>query len=569
MKNNERNKLKLFLLENFFQNVDIERLCFRVTRNKSSSPVRLFLNDAYARAIALITRDQFILISRFLLVAIYYLIIFFCWQPKRLEEYFLIIHAPILGYVLLCFIGSRFFGFRTIHTVLTLFDIILISLSYYYLPFWSANGSIIIYLAGIIVNISYRGPIQGLITALVGSSLFIIIVAPIMAPKNLLNFSSQLINIYLVILLVCLLSNKAKQALIVSEIEKDESKKQYRQLQVLLRIAKEINGELELDKLLFLLIQKADELTKSEAGGIILLDDDQVYRIKATTKMPKTFWEQEISPGSGLPGKVLTEKKTVFDKKYLPEHPTDHHCDLDHYQFAIASPIWSKGTILGLIFLLRGHQGKSYTNDDKLILETLSEHAASAVMNAKLFKQTTTLSLHDYLTGIGNLRFFYQQLEHTFAVAVRYQHPFSLMIVDSDSLKLINDRYGNAQGFEHIKQLAELLKNSVRSSDIIARYDRDMFMVILPQTTLVETVNLAKRIQNRVYETPLIICNEVVTTTVSIGLSSFPEHADTPKSLINAVESALYKAKLLGKNQIVTAVTKPQIFEKKEHSDDL
>ncbi|HBE76484.1 MAG TPA: hypothetical protein DDW65_01690, partial [Firmicutes bacterium] len=129
--------------------------------------------------------------------------------------------------------------------------------------------------------------------------------------------------------------------------------------------------------------------------------------------------------------------------------------DLEHYQFAVASPIWRKNTILGLIFLLRNHQG-NYTNDDKLILETLSEHAASAVVNAKLFKLTTSLSLHDYLTGVGNLRFFYQQLEYIFAVAERYQQSFSLMIVDSDSLKLINDGYGNAQGFGHIKQLAEL-----------------------------------------------------------------------------------------------------------------
>jgi len=526
-----------------------------VTRSKSSSPVRLFLNDACAQAIALVTRDQFILISRFLLVAIYYLIIFFCWQPKRLAGCFLITYAPILGYLLLCFIGSRFFGVRTTHIVLTLFDIILISFAYYYLPYWSANGSIIIYLAGIIVNISYGGPIQGLILTLLGSSLFIIIATPTIAPNNLLNFNSQLININLVILFVCLLNNKTKQALIISEFEKDESKKQYHQLQVLLRIAKEINGELEIDKLLFLLVQKADELTKSEAGGIILLDDDQIYRIKATSGMPKTFWEQEISPGAGLPGKVLTEKKTVFDKKNLFEHLPDHYCDLEHYQFAVASPIWRKNTILGLIFLLRNHQG-NYTNDDKLILETLSEHAASAVVNAKLFKLTTSLSLHDYLTGVGNLRFFYQQLEYIFAVAERYQQSFSLMIVDSDSLKLINDGYGNAQGFGHIKQLAELLKNSVRSSDIIARYDRDMFMVILPHTTLVETVNLAKRIQNRVYETPLIICDQVITTTVSIGLASFPDHADTAESLINAVESALHNAKTLGKNQIVTANTK-------------
>ena len=255
-------------------------------------------------------------------------------------------------------------------------------------------------------------------------------VLPSLTPDNLFAFYFRLVNLNLVTLLFCLLGAKTKQALQTCEIEKDESKKQYHQLQVLSRIAKEINSELEIDKLLFLIIQKAGELTKSQAGGIILMDEDQVYRIKATNGMPKAFWDQEISPESGLPGMVLTEKRTVFDKKLAADPTPDHQCDLEHYRFAIASPIWRKGDILGLIFLLRGRQSSGYTKDDKLILETLSEHAASAVTNAKQFKITTTLSLKDYLTGVGNLRFFYQQIEHAFAVAERYQQPFSLMIVD-------------------------------------------------------------------------------------------------------------------------------------------
>jgi diguanylate cyclase (GGDEF)-like protein len=434
-----------------------------------------------------------------------------------------------------------------------LIDFTLISLGYHYLPVLISNGIFFIYLVGIIINIFYGGSLSSLSLSLLASIGFSLAIVPSLTPENLFNFYFRLVNLNLVTLLICLLGARTKKALLTCETEKDESKKQYHQLQVLSRIAKEINSELEIDKLLFLIIQKAGELTNSQAGGIILQDDDRIYRIKATNGMPKTFWEKEISPGTGLPGRVLTEKKTVFDKKITPASIADYHCDLDNYHFAIASPIWRKGEILGLIFLLHGRQHNGYTKDDKLILETLSEHAASAVANAKLFKLTTTLSLHDYLTGVGNLRFFYQQLEHTFAVAERYQQPFSLMIVDSDSLKQINDQFGNTQGFQHIKQLAEIIKNTIRSSDSMARYDRDMFMIILPQTNLMETLKLAERIRINVAETPFIINDQKINTTVSIGLVSYPVHADSIQSLITMVDAALYKAKRLGKNQLVTA----------------
>jgi diguanylate cyclase (GGDEF)-like protein len=514
-----------------------------------SSPVRLFFHKCSSH----LTTDRFILISRFILITLNYLIIFYWWQPKWLNHSYFTIYFFVFCYGLFCFTGSRFFTFRTLNLILTLIDVTLISIGYYYLPVFISNGSFFICMVGIVINALYGGPLSSLSLSLLASVGFSLAALPILSPNHLFNFYFQLVNLNLVTLLICLLGAKTKKALQTCEIEKNESKKQYHQLQVLSRIAKEINSELEIDKLLFLIIHKAGELTKSPAGGIILRDEDQVYRIKATNGMPKIFWEKEISPEAGLLGMVFTEKKTIFDKRLASDPTTDHQCDLEHYRFAIASPIWRKGEILGLIFLLRGRQTSGYTKDDKLILETLSEHAASAVSNAKQFKITTTLSLNDYLTGVGNLRFFYQQIEHTFTVAERYQQPFSLMIVDSDSLKQVNDQYGNAQGFRHIKELAEILKNTTRSSDLIARYDRDMFMIILPQTNLPETLKIAERIHMNVAKAPLSINGLLINTTVCIGLATYPTHADSVQSLITAVEAALHKAKHFGKNQIVTA----------------
>ncbi|MGE5583730.1 MAG: diguanylate cyclase [Bacillota bacterium] len=500
-----------------------------------------------------LTADRFILAVRFILVVLNYLIIFCSWQSDKLEHFYLFISGSILIYGLLCFAGSSLINIRALHFILTLSDFVIVSAGFYYLPPYIADGTYFIYFVGIVINILYGGYLSSLGLSLLASVGLGMAVWPSLKAEKTLYLYSRLLNLNLVTLAICFLGLKIREIIKSVESEKEESKKQYHQLQVLSRIAKEINGELEIDKLLFLIIKKADELTKSQAGGIILKDSDEIYRIKATNGMAKTFLEKEIALGVGLPGRVLTERKTVCDRNPSFDPNGEAACDLDHYRFAIAAPIWWKGDILGLLFLLRGRQANSFTKDDKLLLETLSEHAAIAVSNARLFKMTASLSLNDYLTGVGNLRFFYQQLEHTFAVAERYQQPFSLMAVDSDSLKQINDQYGTAQGFKHIKQLAGILKNTIRGSDLIARYDRDMFMIILPHTDVAETLKLAERIRSLVNESPIIINGQPVHTTVCIGLASYPGHAGSMQALVSAVESALYRAKRLGQNQLLVA----------------
>ena len=350
-----------------------------------------------------------------------------------------------------------------------------------------------------------------------------------------------------------MLGSKIRNTINLVELEKEETKKQLHRLQALSRIAREIASELEPEKLLLLILQKATELTGSKAGGIILNDNhDQIYRIKAAKGLPKTLIGHEVSPGSGLAGRVLAERKTFREKGPEAFVLTDHQLDLEHFKFAIAAPIWSREEVMGLIFLLRENNSVQFSKDDQLILETLSEHAAIAVVNANLFKLTASLTQKDYLTGVGNLRFFTEQLEHHLAMTRRYQQECSILVVDSDSLRKINNLYGNPQGFRHIKQLAECLKNAIRSSDLIARYDRDIFMIILPHTNILEAEELGKRIQALVADSPLIIDAQAIHSTVCIGVASYqPPEISTAKSLVTAVEHALRQAKQSGQNQLV------------------
>ncbi|MEA4882543.1 MAG: sensor domain-containing diguanylate cyclase [Clostridia bacterium] len=184
------------------------------------------------------------------------------------------------------------------------------------------------------------------------------------------------------------------------------------------------------------------------------------------------------------------------------------------------------------------------------LLTTIAATAAVAVENARLYQRARELSLTDDLTGLGNYRFFGDILEKEMEQAKRRGGIVSLVMLDSDSLKFVNDRYGHVYGDLHLKELARSVEAIIRKSDIAARYAGDEFMVILPDTDLRDAAIMAERLRTRVENSPLHIDGEPVTTTVSIGVVSYPVAGATVDELTKAVDCAMYKAKRGGKNRV-------------------
>lgn len=504
----------------------------------------------------LFLNERSILIARLAIVILNYWFIFH--RPQAYGSINNSIHFSIplffLVYGLLVWFGPNFFSYRKVNTILSFPEILLVSFGFYLYPNELMAGGFLLYLVGIIANVLYGGYLSSIFFSLLVNLCYISAVFHYLNPEQHQHFYLLLLNFNLITILVSIIGWKIKKMLETIQFEKEESKKQLFRLQTLSRITKEITSELELDKLLNLIVQKTSELMKSNVGGIITLESDNFYRIKAAKGIPKNLIGKEVQPNIGLLGHSLNERKITFLK--IDDKIMDTASPLDEqYSFLISSPILSKGEFLGLIFLLSKSQTSPLTKDDKLILETMSEYAAIGMVNANLFKTTASLGVNDYLTGVGNLRYFYQQLEHCLAVAERYQQSCSLMMIDSDCFREIKNTYGNTQGFNHIKNLAEILKTTIRTCDLIARYDRDIFMIILPQTTLDEAIVLGERIKSQVVNSPGNIDGKPITTTVSIGIASYPAQAKNIKTLVNAVESALRQAAKLGNNQLVAATT--------------
>jgi len=164
------------------------------------------------------------------------------------------------------------------------------------------------------------------------------------------------------------------------------------------------------------------------------------------------------------------------------------------------------------------------------------------LQRAKLLSET------DDLTGLFNTRGFAIAANRLFGQAVRYDRPASLLMVDSDNLKGVNDAYGHDAGNRLLRHLAAAIQGELRATDVPARYGGDEFIVLLPETPAKGAQDVAERIRKAISATPLAVDGRAIACTVSIGVACFPDDAHDPIRLVELADSALYRAKRNGRN---------------------
>lgn len=160
------------------------------------------------------------------------------------------------------------------------------------------------------------------------------------------------------------------------------------------------------------------------------------------------------------------------------------------------------------------------------------------------------LSETDDLTGLMNLRAFAGVLEKESAKASRYARSYSLLMIDADGLKQVNDRHGHEAGNRLIKMVAETIGACLRGSDTLARYGGDEFVALLPETDQKKALSVADRIRTSVANSSFDLHGQRVATTVSVGVASFPDHGDDPRVILEHADKAMYRSKAAGRNQV-------------------
>ncbi|MGH8661216.1 MAG: sensor domain-containing diguanylate cyclase [Burkholderiales bacterium] len=223
-------------------------------------------------------------------------------------------------------------------------------------------------------------------------------------------------------------------------------------------------------------------------------------------------------------------------------------------------PLAAHGESVGLLFLQRLQtaaraQEVGVAPESKLQLATaVGEEISLALANLKLRDTLRQQSLRDPLTGLYNRRFLEEYLVHERVRATRKNRPLSVIMLDIDHFKRVNDTFGHDAGDAVLRRMGLVLQGHVRGSDIACRIGGEEFALLLPEASLVTAYQRAERILDTVRHMQIKYRGQVLgAITISLGVAAFPKHGDTPEALIRAADQALYQAKQGGRNKLASA----------------
>ncbi len=235
-------------------------------------------------------------------------------------------------------------------------------------------------------------------------------------------------------------------------------------------------------------------------------------------------------------------------KEEIDKYLNDPLLMVFHTTELIVMPLKAKDKVNGLIIADNFFTQKPIEEKDIRIFTMLANQAGLAIENSQLYEKIRLQSHTDTVTSLWNHGFFQSQLSSEIEAARKQNFPTSLIILDIDDFKKLNDSHGHQIGDEILKDIAVILKESSRESDFVCRYGGEEFSLILTKTHTEQACTIAERIRQKV-EQKLFTALQL-HVTVSVGLATFPDNASSKEELITLADKAMYKAKFGGKNQI-------------------
>jgi diguanylate cyclase (GGDEF)-like protein len=214
-------------------------------------------------------------------------------------------------------------------------------------------------------------------------------------------------------------------------------------------------------------------------------------------------------------------------------------------------PMRSADGPMGLLVFFNSDREREYSEDERTLADGLADLAGEAVRRARLVRTLQRLSGTDSLTGLANHRQIHELLTREQARAERHGLGFSLVMLDVDGFKLLNDTYGHPLGDTALRHIATILQNNARTSDVVGRYGGDEFVLILPETKPDEAYQVIEKMRAAIAEKPFITpAGEKIPVRASFGIAAYPQDGTSVNELVVAADSNLYVSKRRGGNSI-------------------
>ena len=314
-------------------------------------------------------------------------------------------------------------------------------------------------------------------------------------------------------------------------------------------LGKALTSSLQLDQVLRTIMEKINEFLRPDTWSLLLMDQEknELYFQIATGAGAEALRDVRIKLGQGIAGwvaqsgEVIVVPDTSKDSRFFAK--VDEKTKMETRSI-VAVPVRFRDQCLGVIELINCIGEEGFSTRDLALLEALADYAAIAIENARHVHRIHELTIKDDCTCLYNARHLNFILDTEIYRSNRYAFEFSLLFIDLDHFKAVNDTHGHLIGSRLLGEVGEMIKNSCRQIDMAFRYGGDEFVVLLPQTSKENALGVARRLHKLIREAVWLKDTGInAHVTASVGVAAYPSDSRTKAELLHLADEAMYLVK--------------------------
>ncbi len=327
-----------------------------------------------------------------------------------------------------------------------------------------------------------------------------------------------------------------------------DRKRQMQEVAIFHDVAKALTSSLNLDSVLQTIMEKMAEFFQPDTWSLLMVDEvkDELYFAIAVGEASASLKSVRLKVGEGIAGWVAKHGESlIVPDVYKDPRFAKRIDEMTKWQTRsiICIPLKSKQRILGVIQLINCVV-ENFSDSDMFFLNSLCDYAAIAIDNARSVEKIQELTITDDVTGLYNARHLYKTLEAEVYRSARFGYEFSVVFIDLDHFKQVNDTHGHLVGSKLLTEIGFKIKIHLRLIDYAFRYGGDEFVILLPQTGKDASMVVARRLQD-VFRQSLFLQEENLDLKVraSMGIASYPEDAKSAHEIIRQADEMMYMVK--------------------------
>ena len=343
----------------------------------------------------------------------------------------------------------------------------------------------------------------------------------------------------------------------MSEVGADR-KRQVQELSVFHDVAKALTSSLNLDSVLQTIMQKMAEYFRPDTWSLLMVDEttDELYFAIAVGPAADSLKTLRLKMGEGIAGWVAKHGESLIVPDVYKEPRFAKRIDeMTKWQTksVICVPLRAKHRSFGVIQLINCPM-ETFGDNELFFLNALCDYAAIAIDNARAVERIQELTITDDCTGLYNARHLYKTLEAEVYRSARFGHEFSVIFIDLDHFKSVNDTHGHLVGSKLLAEVGYVIKSHLRLIDYAFRYGGDEFVILLPQTSKEAALIVARRLLE-VMRLSEFMATEGLKLNVrcSMGLATYPEDAKSAHEIIRQADEMMYSVKNTTRDNIAIA----------------